>query len=249
MLLFSFGQAGFAQTIPPPVVMTNVTAYTTLPVIKEFTLPPLPHPNQGLLAYNPVSCSCSSGCSPVSVTLLSFEGKRTNNATVLLNWKTTNEQQNKGFEVERALGNSNLFEMISFVPSQPGNSLKKKYELPDNNDFDGISYYRLKQVDLDGKFTYSKIVAVKGYSINPTMTLYPNPVRRNLVVDIYSPKMETAKLLLFDASQKEIMVQHISISKGSNIINMPVDLLSGGIYFVQIISSDNNVLNGKFIKL
>lgn len=240
--------SAFTQALAPPVVMLKVSRYVNIPVIPSIKLPPLAKPNTGLLGTTGTECACKIGCNPLPLTLLSFEGSRLDIAHVLLRWKTTNEINSKGFDVERSLGNALLFAPISFVPSQGNDSREKKYDLRDNNDFDGISYYRLKQIDIDGRFTFSPIVAVKGYGTRPTLALYPNPVTDHLLAAIYFPKKVTAKLMVLDAAQQLMWVQNIVAIKGTNQVKIPAGSLAAGLYFIKIISSDDVVLMGKFIK-
>ena len=193
-------------------------------------------------------CTCSFYTTTLPVTLLSFNATRINNNKVLLNWKTTNELQNKGFEVERSLGNTNLFEYINFVPALLNNSTEKKYTLSDNNNFDGLSYYRLKQIDLDDKFVYSKIEVVKGYTNTPTIKIYPNPVKAKLTATVNFIKKDLGKLLLFDATQKLLVTQNITINKGFNLYNIPVSFLTPCIYHIKIIGNEGETLMSSFIK-
>ena len=194
-------------------------------------------------------CGCQSGCSVLPVDMLSFEGKRENAVLVKLNWKTGNEVQNKGFEVQRSLGNTNSFDSIAFVPAKLQGGYINEYELPDNNDYSGISYYRLQQIDLDGNSNLSNIVSVKGYVKESSLSLYPNPVKEKLTADIFYTRKTTAVLLLTDATQKLLYSVTLPLNKGMNLINIPCTHLAAGLYFVRVITADNKVMPGKFIKL
>lgn len=235
--------SGFSQNqITDPVLVDFSISQFNL---DEFKLVPFSLPGT-----NPSDsiCTCSFNTSTLPVTLLSFNATRINNNKVLLNWKTTNELQNKGFEVERSLGNTNLFEYINFLPAQLNNSTEKKYTLSDNNNFEGPSYYRLKQIDLDDKFVYSKIEVVKGYINAPAINLYPNPVKDKLTVTVSFIKNDVGKLLLFDATQKLLVTQNIIIKKGFNLYNIPVSFLTPGIYYIKITGKEGETLMNLFIK-
>jgi hypothetical protein len=196
------------------------------------------------------NCSCTNGCGVVlPVTLLSFEGRRINPELVKLNWKTANEFQNKGFEVQRSLGNITAFRPVGYVPAQTSGAPEYEYELPDNNNYGGTSYYRLKQVDLDDHFTYSETVAVKGYANQASLALYPNPVAEKLVADIFAVSRSEAVLMITDATQKKIYSQPIHLNKGINLVDLPATGLRAGVYFVQVISQESGVLSAKFIRL
>ncbi|RYY69919.1 MAG: T9SS type A sorting domain-containing protein [Chitinophagaceae bacterium] len=195
------------------------------------------------------NCNCLSGCAVLPVKLLSFEGRRVNTALVQLDWKTANEYQNKGFEVQRSLGNTREFRPIAFVPAQTTGGLRYEYALPDNNGFSGISYYRLKQIDLNEAFTFSETIAIKGYDKEASLSLYPNPVSDKLTANIFSLLPGTAVLSITDATQKKLYTQTLRLNKGLNLIALPARSLLSGVYFVQVVSEEMNVLSGKFIKL
>ena len=247
LLLIIFFEKGISQTLPPPVTLINTANFVALNSIRPLNSTTV---NVQLKIMDKQACaSCLSGCGALPVTLISFDGKRSNNTTVLLNWKTANEFNSKGFELERSLGSANLFNEVAFIPSKGGNTLVKKYDFPDFNDYQGDSYYRLTQTDFDGKLTYSKVIVVGGSNTDPSIVLYPNPASSNLVANIYFPQSATAKMVLLDATQKLILTQNLSLAKGTNLVNMPVNFLSPGIYFIKIINNNYQTLNAKFIKL
>ena len=117
---------------------------------------------------------CSFAVLPV--TGMELTGTRLNNERVLLNWKTFSEYNDIGFDVERSFTGANgSFEYIGLVNGAGNSNTELHYSLTDNNNFKGVSYYRLKQKDIDGHFVYSNIAAVKGYSEKATLQIYPNP--------------------------------------------------------------------------
>ncbi|SEJ53802.1 Por secretion system C-terminal sorting domain-containing protein [Dyadobacter sp. SG02] len=112
------------------------------------------------------------------VTLLSFRGLRTPEGNKLI-WETTSETNNKGFEIQRS-HNARQFETIGFVTgSEDGKSLRT-YAFTDRAPASPITYYRLKQLDHDGQFEYSSLIAIKEGHL--ASTIYPNPVRGRLNV-------------------------------------------------------------------
>lgn len=239
--------AGFAQVsdqpmgIPalgiPSVIVTNDLSITPLTVESLVTI------------TDDTYCACLSGCSVVPVTLLSFEGVRKNTLQVNLFWKTENEFQNKGFEVQRSLGSTTAFAPVTFVPAKATNASKKEYSLPDANDYAGISYYRLKQLDLDGRFEFSETIAVNGYSNAASLSVFPNPADDKLVATIYALKQTTAVLLLTDATQKRHYTQSIQLTRGMNTVTLPVAHLPAAIYLVKVVTQEGEVLSARFIKL
>ena len=115
--------------------------------------------------------------SALPVKLTGFSIKRTTSTAVQVNWQTQTEQNNKGFDVERRLETETTFALKGFVASKAtnGNStLSIDYSFTDANAYSGISYYRLKQIDLDERAYYSLIKAVKGESA-VNVLIWPNP--------------------------------------------------------------------------
>ena len=120
-----------------------------------------------------------SGVLPVR--LLSFTAIRSNPEVVALHWETSSEQNNSGFNIERRLENETEFSIICFTLSRALNgisNLPMQYDHNDANNFNGRSYYRLKQIDLDGRAVYSSIKTIndlQGSSV--TISLFPNPAK------------------------------------------------------------------------
>ncbi|SEJ76637.1 Por secretion system C-terminal sorting domain-containing protein, partial [Dyadobacter sp. SG02] len=111
------------------------------------------------------------------VTLVSFDGKHESNQTKLT-WKTTSETNNKGFEIERS-ADARTFEKIGFVDGSGDTKEDQFYHFTDLNPL-ATGYYRLKQLDYDGQFEYSKITTVK--SGNAVLKMYPNPATNEVTV-------------------------------------------------------------------
>jgi hypothetical protein len=195
------------------------------------------------------SCPCMSGCIVLPVKLLSFDGLRKNAEQVNLFWKTTNEFQNKGFEVQRSLGNTAAFVPVAFVPAKAANAAVNEYELRDPNNYAGISYYRLRQVDLDDRFVFSETIAIKGYAHAPALGVYPNPVTDKGIATVYAVKQTRALLVITDATQKRLHTQNIALTTGNNVVSFPAAHLPAGIYFIKIVLHESQPLSAKFIKL
>lgn len=117
------------------------------------------------------------------VRLVSFEGKSESNQTKLT-WKTSSESSNKGFEIERS-ADARSFQKIGFADGNGDTKEINTYHFTDLNPL-VRGYYRLKQLDYDGKFEYSKIIEVKGDGAN--VKVYPNPAGEYLTISGISQK-------------------------------------------------------------
>lgn len=111
------------------------------------------------------------------VTLSSFSAKKQSTGNILT-WQTTSETTNKGFEIERSKDAVN-FENIGFIDGNGDSKATNDYSFLDKNPFT-LTYYRLKQIDYDGKFEYSRIIYLK--KDNAALSVYPNPVKGQLFV-------------------------------------------------------------------
>lgn len=182
----------------------------------------------GLTSFSEFTGSTES--QPLPVTLLSFTGNRQNENDVLLKWTTATETNNKGFEIEQSTNLQN-FEKINFVDGVGNSTTIKNYELIVNNPND--SYYRLKQIDFNGSFSYSNIIFIKG-SEN-SINVYPNPTTEK--INITTSKANFNYKLT--ALQGNNLLEGNSIS---NTIIIDVSKLPKGLYLLNIIQNGKNVI-------
>lgn len=174
--------------------------------------------------------------STLPVKLISFNGIASDN-DALLNWRTSLEINNRGFEVERSM-DGELFETIGFVKGKGNSNAIVSYSLTDANVFadSKFAYYRLKQVDFDGKFEYSDIIKVTNSNVSfDDVNAYPNPFANELNVSFNSAKNTNASLEITNIQGKVITVKNTNVQIGLNLITLSeLNDLSAGIYFVRL---------------
>ena len=185
----------------------------------------------GLIAPH---CKAQQDCGALPVYLLSFDGKRQDREHALLNWKTTNEINSKGFDIERSLGDMHNFLDRGFVTSFAGPAYEKKYEFRDENNYPGTSYYRLKQIDNDGQFTYSQVVAVKGFGFDESLIIYPNPAKDYLTLNINVLKASTGTLTITDVAGKTVINKPINLLAGTNNARLIISNIKAGLYTIKL---------------
>jgi hypothetical protein len=176
---------------------------------------------------------------PLPVALIDFKGEQSGPSNKLT-WSTATESNNRGFEVERSADGKN-FSSIGFVASKAenGNSTSAlNYQLTDNRPFAGDSYYRLKQMDKDGKFAYSKVILLGRKVAEISLGIYPNPVIRELNVVINAPKAGKITLVVTDLSGKVVMQNAASVTAGMNRQAMNIEQLSAGSYIIKAVCAD-----------
>ncbi len=175
-----------------------------------------------------------TGCATLPIKLRSFEADR-NKSNVDLKWITEIEDNNKGFYVERKLSNGG-WEQITFVASQATNgnsSSPLTYVLTDFNNTKGISQYRLRQVDMDGKQAYSQIRSVRGEGQKSNTIIYPNPSGDGKVNIVFEGVNSIRDVSLMDVSGKTLKQW-----KGVTNNNIHIDNLNAGFYTVRIVNTE-----------
>jgi hypothetical protein len=175
------------------------------------------------------------GCSPLPVNLKSFNAARKNTSTVDLKWETAQEENSKGFYVERKLSNGG-WQAVTFVESKAirGNSSTPlSYEFTDLNNAKGISQYRLRQVDIDGKQAYSQIRSVRGEGQKSKTIIYPNPSGDGKVNIVFENGNSRRDVSLMDVSGKTLRQW-----KGVTNNNIQIDNLNAGFYTVRIVNNE-----------
>ncbi len=120
---------------------------------------------------------------PLPVELLSFTAKL-HNGTVALNWATASERNSNYFEVQRSLNGQTFATILGRTPARGTSSQPTAYSAIDASYPAGTLYYRLRQVDLDGTWTYSPVAIVNTTErVAATVLLYPNPTSDVLHVE------------------------------------------------------------------
>jgi len=170
-------------------------------------------------------------CSPVLPVKFSlFTAKRNNSSTVQIAWQTAFELNNSGFEVQRNINGN--WETVAFVPTQAsgGNSDELlDYSYTDMNGAKGISQYRIKQVDIDGKWEYSVVRAVRGEGVSIKTVIYPNPSFDGRVNVVFEEANGIRDIVLTDMSGR--MIRNWT---GVSNNNLTIDNLNPGMYALRI---------------
>ncbi len=186
--------------------------------------------------------------SVIPVKLLSFDAAITPEQFVKLGWSTTSEINNKWFIVERSADGAS-FTAIDTVAAKTNVGTIASYSSLDKAPLAGLNYYRLKQVDLDGRFVYSKVVYVnlKKAPVN-SFVVYRNPVSVQLSVIVRSAVSQKGTIIIEDMSGRQVLKQQISLLNGLQWKDIDVHQLSGGMYNVSLILN-NNRLTQRFFKM
>jgi Zn-dependent metalloprotease len=181
--------------------------------------------------------SCGYILPPFPVQMEVFEAKRTSFAEVELGWETASESNNKGFHVERQLGDED-FEKVGFVPAAIVSDGNRTYQFTDQNDFRGRSRYRLRQEDMDGTMHYSEIREVYGsQNADFEVALRPNPATDVIYLRTNLPAEDLALVEVTDLTGKLLFI--LERSGGTNEIAVSLENLAPGYYIIKIKSGMN----------
>jgi hypothetical protein len=173
---------------------------------------------------------------PVPVTLIAFNGKA-NELNAVLTWTTVSETNNAGFEIERSI-DGEQFEAIDFVRGNGTTTRTINYNYIDKGIFSSNQtvYYRLKQLDLDGKYNYSNVVVLSTDRVNmPTeIVVAPNPFTHSFGVQINVANASPATIEVFDLMGRKVFESNTKLNAGMQTINVNMpDNASQGVYFIK----------------
>ena len=190
--------------------------------------------------------SAGLGSSILPVEIISFRAAEQNNK-IILSWVTASESDNQYFEIERSI-NGNQFEPIGRVAGAGTTSQTTHYNFTDVTPVTRINYYRLKQVDIDGRYKYSAILTTKLNSkLEKGVNISPNPVSNKINISISSDVATNGDIRIINALGQIIYYQNEKLVKGVNVITITsLFHLPKGIYTLQVVM-DNETFSTKFI--
>ena len=164
----------------------------------------------------------------LAVKLISFAASLTLNHTVNLEWTTTRESKTNYFIVERTKDFWN-YSTVDTIYAENNGEFTQNYETTDLHPLSGISYYRLKIVDMDGKASYSPIAAVRVATTRAPL-MYPNPA--NSYVNIAQGADAIKQITIYNVVGRTVL--RIPNASSQSIIKIPTYALSAGLYFIEI---------------
>jgi hypothetical protein len=197
-------------------------------------------------AFSPWTLAQPNALLPVEV--ISFTAKRRHGA-VELAWSTAMEEDNRGFEVEVST-DAQYYEKVGFVASKnPDSRITTAYSFTDDKTLaPGMRYYRLKQIDLNGKVTYYGPKAVNVEAVAMAAKVYPNPFNDLFTVKYMAETNHTVTLTVMDALGKKVYEQQVPVTRGIHYLPVQVgNHHPKGIYLLNI-SGGQTTQNFKMIK-
>ena len=171
---------------------------------------------------------------PVPVELVSFTASLVQ-GDVVLSWKTATEINNRGFEIER--GANGEFATIGFISGAGTTTQEQSYTFRDKQVATGLHNYRLKQIDLDGSYSYSNIVEVDvttPFTFNLSQN-YPNPFNPTTKISYSVPFDSKVTISVYSVTGELVMeLVNDNVSAGSYSVDFDGSNLASGMYIYKM---------------
>ncbi len=186
---------------------------------------------------------------PLPVELLSFTGYTKNDTNELM-WVTASEKNSAYFEVQRSTDGV-AFAAIGKVQAAGNSSTNRSYNYEDKAvTRNSIYYYRLKMIDQDQSFEYSKVVSLGEAKTNfDNLVLYPNPVRNSLTLTFGSTAQGSTIIDVIDMLGRKVSSTVFATQQGLNPLTIATDGLQNGAYLVRLTAANGNTVVRKFVKV
>ncbi|MBS1655095.1 MAG: T9SS type A sorting domain-containing protein, partial [Bacteroidetes bacterium] len=185
----------------------------------------------------------SANLTALPVQLISFTATLINRQTHL-KWTTAQEINSNHFDVERSPDAVSFNRLLSVRANGNTNSPSNYYA----TDTDPLTdnYYRLKEIDNDGRYSYSSVVHII-LDNNTSYLAYPNPAKNIFFLGIYALESKSSKIALIDASGRLLQEKSVQLRQGNNLLQWDISSLAKGTYFLK--STDSSVPVIKMMKL
>lgn len=248
--------AGTEQPVPgmigtSPIIPPNATVQTQIPMqfdyrqvyttIMQDWLCMTPAETDTVLGGTFQKIPILQSMSILPIELMSFSGEAAGSAA-LLKWVTASEINNHIFEIERSR-DAATFEKIGEIPGAGNSNQPLSYRFTDESPWEGINYYRLKQIDYDSTSEYSQIISVY-FESSASIAVYPNPATHQVVVQLVDNRQDVF-VQLYNAFGQLLIEQ--PLAKGTDRALLEVSALPKGAYFVRV-TGNQVLLTQQFVK-
>ena len=183
--------------------------------------------------------------STLPLTWKSFQAD-TKNGVIFLRWETAREQNIGRYEVEKSQDGQN-WKICATVLPKTGADSTQQYIATDPAPYADLTYYRIKQIDLDGNYTYSVIQkTVRTANLAGSLHVYPSPFTQELTVSFFNQEKQPVNIRLSNAAGVIVKQQRFTVSGGGDqtLVLTHLNNLPRGVYILQM-ADDNGIILAK----
>jgi hypothetical protein len=164
-----------------------------------------------------------------------------------LKWGTAFEQNTDRYEIERSTDGNQFTKVIGNVKAAGNSNTTLNYDFTDASPENDINYYRIKQFDIDGQFSYTNVAKVNMKSSAIQLNIFPSPVSSQLTLEFYSGRNENVMVDIIDSKGSVVSRARMNMLSGANTKTINVNQLSSGVYMMKL-ATQNEVITRRFIK-
>ena len=204
----------------------------------QLSIPNLPAGNYLLLLDGNAGAQCewtfaeTIGGPPLPVEFVTFEAVLNDKEEVELRWSTASEQNNDFFTIERSRNGLSSWEFVTHVDAVGNSTETNNYSAIDKDPMVGISYYRLKQTDLDGEFKHFTIKMIE--NLTDFVTIFPNPAKDQ--VNISSKNIQDAQITMISSDGHVVELPLGTMNNG--MLTLDLSGVQNGVYFIRIVEKN-----------
>lgn len=193
--------------------------------------------NSGMVGFSFFNIG-SGNANPLPITLVDFSSYCIDSQTSIVSWTTASEQSSMSFQLERSRDLVH-WSALSVLDAAGNSTVKKTYSFTDSDVLSGVSYYRLKQIDLNGSYEYYGPISLKCSNQSNSIYAFPNPNNGDFGVEIVCVEdVSLSTITLSDLSGKLIASKLVDLKAGSNLIAFEDIDLPAGTYLVSLMNSN-----------
>lgn len=207
---------------------------------------PIPSPTDRTSVPQPSPEPFGGQVLPVELTV--FRGWNEGDLNQLA-WTTQSEINNAYFELQRS-EDGKTFDFLAKIAGNGTTSTTVDYAFTDKNPHTGLNYYRLKQVDLEGAFTYSSIISIQNNGQQKAALFFPNPCENQFFCTLNVDVSETILIEIIDQTGKILFEKEAFLEAGFQKIEMNLKDLPNGVHLVRLRHlSNDDVEQSVFLKM
>jgi hypothetical protein len=178
-----------------------------------------------------ITIASAEAATPLPIELISFTAQPIADGDVQLAWQTASETNNDYFTIEKSR-DAEDWRIVNTVAAAGNSTQPLSYTNIDENPYAGISYYRLKQTDFDGQYSYSavRLVNIDDLKSSP-INVYPNPT--NAQITIEGSKAEIANLRIYDLQGQDVGSRIKIVESSDFSLTLDISTLRNGMYLIK----------------